>query len=135
MKYQEKFILISMIAVSLLINFQNVFAQQTGNLKGQILDLVESGVPGAKVTVALNSQKYETETDKDGKYELQLPEGTYNIVVRANGFLPSRRRQLIIIANQITETNITLFITRGINDHPSISSEPDEKTKKDPDKP
>ncbi len=134
MKLKNKFILLSLIAMSLLIASPNVFAQKTGTLKGQVLDQSESGVPNATIIIGMNSQQFETKVDKDGKFELSLPEGTYNLIVRANGFMPSRKRQIKIIARQTTETNITLFVQLN-QGYVEVTPEPDNKPKKDVDKP
>ena len=95
-----------------MISWQNLLTQQNGVLKGQIIDLTGAGISWAKVTVGKDGQKYEIEMDKDGKYELTLPAGTYLLIARADGFLPSEERQIKILAGQITETNVTMSITR-----------------------
>jgi uncharacterized membrane protein len=112
MKWIKNFLLLKLITLILLISGQNVFAQQNGEFKGQIVDLTKAGIPNAKVTVWNDGQKYEIKTDKDGKYELTLPAGTYLLIVRADGFLPSEERQIKLLAGQTTETNVTMLITR-----------------------
>jgi hypothetical protein len=99
-----------LITLIFLIDGQNVLAQQNGTLKGQILDLTETGIPWAKVTVEKDGQKYEIDPDKDGKVELALPAGAYLLLVRADGFLPSEERQIKILAGQTTETRVTMLI-------------------------
>lgn len=108
MKQIKIHIRLILIALFLLNISPSAFAQQTGTLKGQILDLSETGVPWGKITVGNQTTSYETEPDKDGRYQLTLPEGTYNLIVRANGFLRSRKRQIKITANQVLEINITM---------------------------
>ena len=138
MKWAKNFLLLKLITLILLISGQNVFAQQNGALKGKIVDLTEEGIPWAKVTVEENGQKYEIKTDKDGKYELTLPAGTYLLIVRADGFLPSDERQIKILAGQTTETNVTMLVTRQtkgcLAPDPESKSEPEKENKKQPDK-
>jgi len=134
LKWTKNFILLKHSALILFISAQNVFAQQNGELKGQIVDLTKAGIPIAKVTVGKDGQKYEIKTDKDGKYELTLPAGTYLLIARADGFLPSEERQIIILAGQTTEKNVTMFITRQtigcLAPIPESKSEPEKENKK-----
>ena len=103
-------LLLAPIVLAAFCGLSNVLAQQNGALKGQIVDLTKEGIPWAKVTVGKDGQKYEIKPDKEGKYELTLPAGTYSLIVRADGFLPSDERQIEILAGQITETNVTMLI-------------------------
>jgi hypothetical protein len=134
MKWTKNFLLQKFITLILLISGQNVFAQQNGELKGQIVDLTKEGIPIAIVTVEKDGQKYEIKTDKDGKYELTLHAGTYLLIVRADGFLPSEERQIKILAGQTTETNVTMLITRETIGCPApvpeSKSEPEKENKK-----
>jgi hypothetical protein len=133
MKRTKNFLLLKLITLIFLISWQNVFAQQNGSLKGQIVDLTEEGIPWAKVTVGNDGQKYEIKTDKDGKYELTLPAGAYLLIARADGFLPSQERQIKILAGQITETNVTMSITREtigcLAPAPESKSQPEKENK------
>ncbi len=134
MKWTKNFLLLKLISLILLISWQNVFAQQNGKLKGQIVDLTEAGIPWAKVTVGKDGKKYEIKMDQDGKYELTLPAGTYLLIARADGFLPSDERQIKILAGQTTETNVTMLVTRDekgcVGPDPESKSESEKENKK-----
>jgi hypothetical protein len=129
MKWTKKVLLLKLITLIFLISWQNVLAQQNGALKGRIVDLTKEGIPIAKVTVKKDGQKYEIKTDKDGKYVLTLPAGTYLLIVSADGFLPSEERQIKILDGQTTETNVTMSITRQTIGCPAPIPESKSETK------
>ena len=110
MKGKKKFILLSLIAMSLLIASPKLFAQKAGTLKGQVFDLSGQGLEWAIVDVGIDSQKFEVKTDKEGKFELPLREGTYSVIVRCNGFKPSPKRQIKIFTQQTIDIRITLIV-------------------------
>lgn len=64
-----------------------VFAQDTGSLKGRVLDKAGETLPGA--TVQINSLNIGKVTDLDGVYTLEnIKVGTYNVVFSFVGYAP-----------------------------------------------
>ena len=83
------------------------FAQQTGTLKGQIIDFdTKETLPGATIQL-LNNLSKGTATDIDGNYTLELDSGTYKIICAFVG-LRSDTFQIVITPGQTTEKNIKL---------------------------
>ena len=67
---------------------QQAFAQNkgTGILSGIITDGTGAALPGANV--AIEGKPIGTTTSPDGKYSLNVPEGSYNLVISYIGFNP-----------------------------------------------
>lgn len=65
-------------------------AQTTGQIKGSIYD--QTGSPLAGVTVAVNGpESADAQTGADGRFELQLQPGEYELSAALSGFEPLRR--------------------------------------------
>lgn len=101
----------------------NVFAQQSGNLQGQI-STTENEVCGF-ATVTLKHTHYGTSADNRGYYSLQAPAGRYTLVVSAVGYataeLPvtltagSRLLQDVVLAPAATEVEEVVVTGSGVN--------------------
>jgi endonuclease YncB( thermonuclease family) len=113
-------LLLASIVLAAFCGSSNVHAQRNGALKGRIVDLTGDGIPIAKVTLGKDGRKYEIKTDNDGKYETTLPAGTYSLIARSDGFLPSDERRIKIIAGQTMEANVTMLVERKPISDPAI---------------
>ena len=99
-----------MIIPMLLITSPATRGQTTGKLKGQIVDTASAGIEWAQVVVTKGSAECEIKVDSEGKYELALPEGDYELVGRARGFRSSDKIKVKVIAGQTTEINLSLDV-------------------------
>nr|WP_297308085.1 TonB-dependent receptor [uncultured Flavobacterium sp.] len=80
---------------------------QNGVITGKIIDKSNQfSLPGATLTVQ-NSNKY-TISDQNGNYEfLNLPEGTYTVVVEYIGYI-SDAQEVVVVPNKATTINFQL---------------------------
>ena len=77
----------------------------TGTLTGKILDSnTAEAVFGA--TVLVRNEKKSTKTDFDGKYSLDLPEGTHLVEIQMFGYDP-QRKSITISAGKTQSLNVT----------------------------
>ncbi len=60
--------------------------ERNGQVSAMVLDINDSRVAGAKVTIEERDFKRELPTSPEGKFRLELPAGDYDLTVDANGF-------------------------------------------------
>src|SRR5260370_9679558 len=88
---------------------------QTGttSLQGTVADKTGAVIVGAKITLS-NAQQglhREATTNSAGEYEfLSLPPGTYALVVEMTGFRKSEQRNLQLLVNLPTTSNVVLEV-------------------------
>ena len=68
-----------------------ILAQATGNVRGTIIDS-DNGEPIFGATIVEKSTKKFAKSDFDGKYELVLPAGSYEVEYQMYGFSPQKRK-------------------------------------------
>mgnify|MGYP001305470941 CR=1 FL=1 len=106
---QAKFIVF--LVVILFFGSYSANGQQKNSLTGTVTDPSGAAVAGAFVT-AVNSQgvKYRTVTDDLGKFSFKdLPKGSFQIVVTANGF-DKASRSVNISVSKVAEVNFQLSL-------------------------
>jgi iron complex outermembrane receptor protein len=83
-------------------------AQQTGTLSGTLTDsLSGSVVPDAIVVLEGTSFTRQVRSGADGKYSLTgVPAGSYHLIVRADGYLPSRTEVNVTAGEQTSDLQI-----------------------------
>ena len=94
----------------LMLAVQVGFSQKTGLLKGQISDKANVGIDWAQVIVTKDAENRAIQVDKEGKYELALPEGEYILIGQAKAFRSSEGVKVTIHAGQTTEINLSLDV-------------------------
>ncbi|TGN10874.1 TonB-dependent receptor domain-containing protein [Leptospira ilyithenensis] len=82
-----------------------LFAQGAGNLRGTIIDS-ENGEAVFGATIVVRSEKKFAKTDFDGKYDLSLPPGSYEVEYQMYGYAP-QKRTINIIAGKTQSMNVT----------------------------
>ena len=82
-----------------------ILAQATGNVRGTIIDS-DNGEPIFGATIVEKSTKKFAKSDFDGKYELVLPAGSYEVEYQMYGFSPQKRK-VSVSASQTSSVNIT----------------------------
>jgi hypothetical protein len=98
----DQFMKINILSIILLLSTVSAFAfiakgrqsllpKPTTKLSGTVMDMNDSLVSGATVTVEGEGLKQAVATSEDGTYEIGLPAGTYRIKVARTGFCPAHR--------------------------------------------
>lgn len=70
-----------------------------GKLSGKVCKAADkvTPIPNAQIVVYLDDIAYETtETDNDGQYSLDLPEGEYRVEINADGFIGFSSNEVIV---------------------------------------
>lgn len=83
----------------------SLYAQQTGSIRGKIID-AEAAEPVFGVTVVVRALGKGTRTDFDGKYSLDLPPGTHQVEYIMMGF-DTQRKTVTVNAGSSKVQNIT----------------------------
>ncbi|MGV3664817.1 MAG: TonB-dependent receptor domain-containing protein [Leptospira bouyouniensis] len=97
----------SFFTMSLLVFFSTsgLLAQSTGSIRGTIIDS-ENGEPVFGATIVIRSEKKFAKTDFDGKYNLDLPPGTYQVEYQMYGYGP-QNRTIVVTAGKPSQMNVT----------------------------
>jgi hypothetical protein len=80
-------------------------AVRQGQLRGQILSF--GGKPVAATIKISGPANAETQTDPDGRFELDLPDGTFAVVIEATGFV-TQRRSVKVKLDGVTVLNVDM---------------------------
>jgi hypothetical protein len=83
-------------------------AQQTGTVSGVLTNSLSGDViPNAVVVLESPSFTRQVRSGPDGKFSLvDVPPGSYHLIVRADGYLPSRTEITVQAGLQISDTRI-----------------------------
>lgn len=100
MKTLQKFIYFILILLSF-----PILSQATGNLRGTIIDS-ENGEAVFGATIVVRSLNKFAKTDFDGKYNLALPPGNYDVEFQMYGYSPQTRK-VTIASGQNQAVNVT----------------------------
>lgn len=82
-----------------------------GTIAGTVVDPSQAGIPNATVTVVNTATGLtrEVTTDETGHFSLpNLPQGNYDVSVKASGFKPTTRRDVAVLTNTVTAVDISL---------------------------
>ena len=97
-----------------------ICAQQKGGIQGVIKDHNNHDVLSG-VTVYVEALKTGTSSDKNGHYELSLPEGSYNITFSFIGYVSETKH--VNIHNSVKTLDVSLQIDNKMLDEVVISSQ------------
>jgi len=67
---------------------------------------------GLQVTVRLSPGEFKVETGKDGTFEIDVPPGKYQVVIRLKGY-KSHRSSITVEENSVTILNVDLLRAKG----------------------
>ena len=84
-----------------------------GSVTGTVTDQSGAIIPSAQVTITNESTslKRETTTDASGQFRiLDLPEGTYTIVVTATGFQAFKKTGIPVVIGQVNSQDLQLVV-------------------------
>lgn len=85
------------------------FGQETGGLRGRVVDPTGAVVPGAKVTLMGGGRAVSASAAADGTYVFRsLAPGNYAVTVIAHGFALARKTEVAIEARQVKTVNLPL---------------------------
>ncbi|EMY71812.1 TonB-dependent receptor [Leptospira vanthielii] len=82
-----------------------IHAQTSGTVRGTVIDS-ENGEAVFGATIVVRSEKKFAKTDFDGKYNLELPAGTYQIEYQMYGYGP-QTKSVTISAGKPVQVNVT----------------------------
>ena len=85
--------------IVLLIAVCSGFQTRTTRVAGVVIDVNDARIVGATITVANTEVKRVTRSDDEGKFEVEVPAGTYQITVEQPGFKKFRQAGLRIDAD------------------------------------
>ena len=101
---------------------QEVMAQQTGTVEGQVFDFSESPIPGASVSIP--SLGIGTTTDQQGSYLLSsVPDGSWTVVASAQGFLSDSETVIIDTASEGGGEAFAFFLLEEASEGIAVSPE------------
>jgi hypothetical protein len=111
--FKEKFSLVFFTILFIFTLSVINFAQDLDNvtIRGQVTDSNNAPIVGANVTVTLTSTGVERSvvTDEEGRFNLiKLEPGTYTVKFSANGFAAKEQKDLVTVAGQNVQLNISL---------------------------
>jgi len=122
----------SIVFLSLVLNVLNVYGKakpgqtpepaQTSRIVGVVLDKNDARIVDASVKIENKDYRRQLRSDDEGRFEVELPSGIYQITVQRQGFrkfqLPSFRanagvQELVNIHMELAPSQSPLKITKG----------------------
>ena len=101
-------ILLTWVVLDAQVVSQQPQSEAMGKLTGLILDRGDARVPKAKIVVERKGFHREMTSEDDGRYEIELPVGSYAITVTRDGFHPTRNTDVQIRSNSQTTFNVVM---------------------------
>lgn len=105
---------------------QSVVAKPTGTLEGLVIDPINARVTRASIKIEGRRFKQEIESDEEGRFQIELPTGTYQISAYCLGFGLFQQKNVKVKANATTTINVPLKIAPV---GPCIDTSPKRKEK------
>jgi TonB-dependent receptor len=98
---------LSLFLILVVITTTSIFSQKAGVLAGKIVDeKTNSILPG--VTIAVNPGGKGRISDIEGRYTINLPEGTYTLNFASVGYKPKAISDVVIKSGETVELNVIL---------------------------
>ncbi|MGZ0016056.1 TonB-dependent receptor domain-containing protein [Yeosuana sp. AK3] len=98
---------INLVLFLLLVSFCSINAQ-TGTIAGNVIDGDYNNEPLAFANILVKGTTIGTSSDFDGKYQLELNEGTYTIIFSFVGYETKQISDVIIKSGQVVDLDVTL---------------------------
>jgi hypothetical protein len=100
-----------LLLVMMLTLHSSAIAQNAGNLHGQVTDPSGFVVPGASITLTRGKNVFTTKSGQDGTYTFhEVPSGSYTVTVDAEGFGRLTKSDVVVVAGQARQLNLSLSI-------------------------
>ena len=108
-----------------------VLAQQaTARITGTVLDTAGMPIPKIQITVQNSSASFNAVSDEDGKFQIDLPAGTYELRSDKLPGFAATKRNITIATNKTTEITVVPAVSEeGVLCILRITSGPTKKTK------
>lgn len=100
--YMKAFLLIATLFI-----FNTVWSQNTGTIQGNAKDK-NTEEPLAYAKVFVEGTQLGAITDFDGNYSLEVPVGTYTIVITVSGYEPSKKFNIPVNSGNVETVNFEL---------------------------
>ena len=109
-----------------------VFGQQTtARIKGTVLDTAGMPIPKIQITVQNSTVSFNTVSDEDGKFQIDLPPGTYELRSDKLPGFAATKRNLSVGTNQTAEVTIVPAVSEeGVLCILRVTSGPTKKPKR-----
>lgn len=91
-----------------------------GTVRGEVVDPMQVPVAGVEVTIAGAAQPSVVRTGADGRFELQLPPGTYSVAVVAPGFAPASTT--VVVRRDGTASPRIILPVAGLRENVTVSA-------------
>lgn len=102
------------LLLALFLTLSAVAQTTSGSIAGNVADAQQAAVAGAAVTVTDQAKAFSLSatSDKEGRFVFpQLPPGTYNLTIEAQGFKKLQRTGILLVANdKLTLGDISLEV-------------------------
>ena len=82
----------------------------TGMIFGTVRDSSGGTIPGARVFAQAGDSRQQTVSDKDGRYRLELPSGSYRVEVQLPGFRQTVVQPVIVPPAKQVQCDLTLHV-------------------------
>ena len=79
-------------------------------LIGEVVDLNDARVPGARVIISRGTRIPDTVTDMNGLFSVFVSPGKYSVTVIANGFKPQIQKHIKVLKNRTVAITIKLSV-------------------------
>ena len=89
------------------------FAQESGRLSGVLLDPQNAVVVRALVTVANEKRKYIAYSDDTGRFQFEIPAGSYKVSVESHGFKQYITDEITVASSSKIDLSIPLSPIEG----------------------
>src|SRR6266508_2474631 len=111
-----------------ILRVQSNSAQQAhqGRLKGKVIAPLDIGVAGVPLTIQGENGQYVVRSDGSGFYQIELPEGIYQITTSLPDFFPFRRSSFRIQRGEDLFINVHLIPDPNLGDGEPIRIRYDE---------
>lgn len=90
-------------------------ARQTGEVRGTVFDSHDAAVRGAEIRFESNGERYEADTDAEGRFGVKLPPGAYEVAAGAPGFCAFRGSQFRVEPAVVQTLNINLKVGMAVD--------------------
>jgi hypothetical protein len=109
-----------------------VLAQQpTARLKGTVFDTAGMPIPKVQITVQNSAASFKAISDDDGKFQLNLPPGAYEVRSDKLPGFAATNRNVSVATNQIAEITIVPAVSsEGVLCSLLVTSGPTKKSKR-----
>lgn len=86
-----------------------IISAQTGNIRGTIYD--ENGEAAVFATIQVENTDVALTSDLDGKFDISIEAGTYNVIVSYVGYEANKIEDVVVKPNEVTTLDVNLKVS------------------------